>query len=221
MSLNILARFKKKIGETGFADDSYLVQEFLNPAIERISQLVVNDYWIKVSLTGNVGEYDLTDTNIVDVSVGAGVAKVVVEDNYRYDYAYKKEFWIRNKTTLVFADKEIVSPGTFEFKYARFFSAITAVDDDDDYSEYVESDIPVELQSYVLQFAIALKRIDDIDNFSAEAGGIEEKSEANLRTKFGDVSTRRSTFTTKLKDLEKEIKKSSYGRRGHFSIPVK
>lgn len=218
--MNTLAKFKKKLGITTYADDSYLVEEYLNPALDIISSLVVNDYWCKLTLSANTNEYDLTDTSIVNASVEEGVAKVVIEDYWQYDYAYNKDFWIKDRTTLYFPDVDIVSAGEFEFKYARFFKHITAVDGDDDYSEYIETNIPDELIPYVIKLAILSKKIEDIDLGSVD-GGIEEKAEANIRTKYGSVGDRKRNLEIKVNAVKKDIKKTSYGRKSFYSIPVK
>lgn len=195
----ILTDLKTDLSITGTAQDQYLLDYCINPAVARATALSLNIKTTTVTLTSSVASYDLTSALVASpVVASSGVQELFYDPEYPWVYSYKKDFIIYNKTTLRFVSSDIPLSGTMRLKYNEYFSNATNV---------TETNAPSALHPYIKDWALAeygLNRLA-IGSTGITEGSVEEKQEENLRVKFGSGSSRQDALNALKKSAEKQI----------------
>lgn len=212
--MSLLDDFKKAIGETGTSNDDYYISAFIRQALDRATELTVNHRVTEVTLTDGTYEYDLTSSSIASPVVPAsGIESIIIDDDQMLEYNVNEDFYVKDLTKLYFPEPEDIG-GTFKFKYNLYYSTPTV-----DGETYTETDAPTRLLPHIKDYAKVLYQIEQVEVGNA-SGGIEEKQESNVRTKYGSVDTRTKVLYARLNAIERRIKQSGIGKRGFYQVQV-
>lgn len=184
--MSLLEDFKTTIGETETSNDALYIRTYLQPILDIASKYFDRSTETSVSFNGSL-EYDLTDASVASPVVGAaGIQTIRVLQSELSYFTFGVDYRIKDRTSLYFPDSHRVPTGTRVIRYNPYFSTPVAAADPD---PYVETDAPSEIFPYLIDWAEAHYQIKQIMNTSNNLG-IEEKREANMSVKYGNVGTR-------------------------------
>jgi hypothetical protein len=206
--MTLLSDFKTEIGVTGTSQDQYFVDNFLRPALDKLTQLCVNIKTTKVTLVSGTQSYNLTSAN---PSVGAGIYELVFDGTYSFPYYYKRDVVLQNPTTLYFVSANLVSSGTLDLKYKAYYSSPVVS------PTYVETDAPSNKLVYVKQWAVAhYKEMQTL--IGSEDGAIQSKSEDGLSVSYG--GDQMNIHANQKKASEVGMREGAQGDFKFFNIQV-
>ena len=213
--MSLLDDFKTAIGVTGTSNDQYYVTYYLRPAIQKASSFLVNVKETTVTLTPGTQTYDLTSALIASPVVSsAGIYELIYDSNFISYYQYKKDFYIRDRTTLYFVDSDFILSGTYKFKYRAYYTTPTI-------SPYVETDLPDELFPAIVSWSSAKYGIEQLGG--NRTTGVMSKSEGNQSVSFGSIDSQVKALQTRQSMAEQEFMdygaQSGIGAFSLFQIP--
>lgn len=190
--MSFLDNFKTKTGAT--ESDQYLIDNYIQPALDYVASITNNRHNIEVDLINNQTTYDLSG------DVVNGVQEIAIDNEYNVPFNYTEDYYFSDPVTLTFV-KPPLTVGEISFNYFAYYSIPTL-------DPYVETDLPAKLWPAVLRYANAIYAKDKINDYSNNnSGNVSSKSEFNLSVSYGSLTERLKVLDMQVKDAEKEIKK--------------
>lgn len=194
--MGLLADFKTALGLTGTSNDSFYISYYLTPAIDRAAALATNIKTVTVTLTPGTQTYTLTSSAVASPVVGsAGIQDLVFDGEYSTNLQYKRDYYIKDKTTLYFVNSGDTYSGTFSFKYNGLFTKPVSTETD-------TTDMPSILNPAVLKYATALYALAQIVKASGTGSGVESKSEDGLSVSYGSTTGRKQVYNDEIAEAE-------------------
>lgn len=204
--MNLLEKFKKRVGETTTANDSYFV-EYINEAIEKAGENSRYLKYTRLDLKPTVKEYDLSDSDIATPVVDNGIVELIHDDFWSTaGYKYRKDFNLKNKNTLIFVEEVNLVTTAIRFRYKSYFNPATYTEE----SYTASTDLPEKLKNPILKYALAEYGIDNIMNPSPSSDyAVSSKKEFGVEVTYMSAEKRSNFLEMQKHKAISEIKELS------------
>lgn len=212
--MTLLELLKEKIGSTT-KSDSFLIEVYIAPALDKISSIFANVKETTVSLSRGKQEYDLSDEDYASPVVSNGVQDIKIDLNDDDVYLrYNTDFYFSDRKTLVIVP-DVLGNMEFTFKYNSFYKLPTLSNDSS--PVYTETDLRSDMFNSVSDYANLLYRKDLI---LSDDSNISSKTEENISTTYSSTNSRLTAINNQLSAIENSWNNSQYAKPKFYSAQV-